>query len=289
VEMKTRTGLASLPAGAARAMQNSAGENRWLHRYAVLLAACTALLFITGTVVTGNEERPLYSLGRSHIWLGAAVTLMMAGLAIWLWRLNERPWLRHLALTALAASIVQALVGLETGPPPATVRIAHALLGQFFLSTVVAIAVFTSGSREKSPETVVNGPRLRFLAMATPAIVLFQVVLGTAFRHGVMGVGLHLFWALFVGVFLVPVMAAVFGTTQPEVRAAGIALSVLASVQILLGFALLTMQAVDADPVALIVAAMVHAAVGAFTLATAVAMAILVRRATLEPVASPAR
>ena len=55
-------------------------ENPWLHRYTVLVAACTALLFINGPVVSTSEERPLYSLGQTHAWLGVAVTILMAGL-----------------------------------------------------------------------------------------------------------------------------------------------------------------------------------------------------------------
>jgi hypothetical protein len=63
-------------------LNDSSVEDPWLHRYADLVAVCTALLFINGPAVSGNEARPLYSLGQSHMWLGAAVTILIAGLAV---------------------------------------------------------------------------------------------------------------------------------------------------------------------------------------------------------------
>src|SRR3984893_2535084 len=98
-------------------------ENPWLHRYAVLAAACTALLFITGSVVSTSEERPLYSLGQTHAWLGAAVTILMARLPIWLSRFKELGWLRRLGWAVWGENIVQDLVAFESAPLPVLVRI----------------------------------------------------------------------------------------------------------------------------------------------------------------------
>jgi heme A synthase len=198
----------------------------------------------------------------------------MAGLVIWLSRLRERTWLRGLAWAALGANIVQDLLGLETGSLPAPVRISHALLGQLFFSTTVAIAVFTSKGWSQTPKPIENASLLRFLALTTPTLVLLQVILGTELQHGVMGTLPHIFGALVVAVFLGPAMAV----QQPEVRPAAIALTVTATLQILLGFALLTMESLEMDPLAIIIATVAHAAMGAFTLAAAVVMAILICR-----------
>lgn len=262
-------------------------HNPALHRYAVLLAASTVLLFVTGTVVTSNEERPGYAIGQTHEWFGAAVTLLLAGLAIWLWRVHERVWLHRFVLIALGVNIVQDVMGIEADPLQASVRIFHALLAQLFFSATVAIAVFTSASWDCAPEPAGKAPQLRFLAMAAPVVVMLQIVLGTAFRHGVMGLGPHLLWALFVGIFLIPVIAAIFATGRPELRSAGVALGVIVAVQILLGFTVFTMQAVEADPTVLIVATSIHAAIGSFTLAATVTVAILVRRIVRPRSASP--
>ena len=268
-------------------MNDSSVEDPWLHRYAVLVAVCTAVLFINGPAVTSNEARPLYSLGRSHMWLGAAVSILIAGLAVWLSRSKEQTWLRRLAWIALSAIIVEVVLGLPTDPQPPSVRISHSLLGQLLFSTTVAIAVFTSRNRNQAPQPVENGSLLRSLAVATFAMVLLQVILGAVFRHGVTGILPHMLWALVVGLFLGLATAVILRTEIPELRPPGIALAVLASLQILLGFTLFTMQAIDADPFALIVATTVHATVGALTLAAAVVMAILVRR--VIPASEPVR
>src|SRR6266849_5043298 len=107
-------------------------ENPWVHRYAVLVTVCTALLFITGPVVTTNDQRPLYSLGQTHAWLGAAVTILVAGLVIWMSRMKDSAWLRQLVWAALGANVVQDLMALQPDPIPAPVKIAHALIGQVF-------------------------------------------------------------------------------------------------------------------------------------------------------------
>src|SRR6202795_1903687 len=172
-------------------------ENPWLHRYTVLVAACTALLFINGPVVTTSEERPLYTLGQSHGWLGLVVTILIVGLVLWLsrvkqpaWllrmaRAKQPAWLLRLAWAALGANIVQDLVALETGPVPAPVRIAHTVFALLLFSTTVAIAVFTSGSWNQIPKPGPDGSRARSLATTAGALVLLQGILGAAFRHGV--------------------------------------------------------------------------------------------------------
>lgn len=260
-------------------------ENPWLHRYAVLVAACSALLFITGPVVSTNEDRPLYALGQTHAWLGALVTILMAGLVIWMSRTKAPAWLQRLAWAALGANIVEDLVAFQSNPIPAPVRIAHTLIGQLFFSTTVVIAVFTSKNWTQSPKPIESAPRLRFLTTTTAVLVLLQVTLGAAFRHGVLEALPHILGALVVAVFLGPAMAVVFRTDHPALRSAGIALTMSACVQILLGFALLTMEAFDdIDPVVVIVATTAHVALGAFTLAAAIATAILARWVAAKPV-----
>lgn len=103
-----------------------------MRRYAIAVATCTALLFVTGPAVSSNEARPLYSLGQCHAWLGTLVGVLTAGLGVWLWRLKERAWLQRLVWVALGANIVEGLLGLVPEPIPAFVRISHSLLGQLF-------------------------------------------------------------------------------------------------------------------------------------------------------------
>jgi hypothetical protein len=264
-------------------------ENPWLHRYAVLVTGCTALLFITGPVVTPKEGRPLYPLGQTHAWLGALLTILVAGLAIWMSRVKEPAWLQRLVWAALAANLVEDLVALQSDPIPAAVRIAHTLIGQLLFATTVVIAVFTSKNWNQSPtpavQPVENAARLRLLTSMTAGLMLLQVTLGAAFHHRVIGSLPHILGALVVAVFLGPAMAVVFRTGYPALRSAGIALTMSACLLILLGFALLTMESFDEiDPVALIVATTAHVTLGACTLAAAIVTAILARWDAVKPV-----
>ena len=261
----------------------------WLHRYALLVAACTALLFVDGPAVTGNQNRPLYSLGQTHLWAGPVICILIAGLAIWLLCSKQPAWLRWLAGAALGANIAEALLGMvDTDPLPPWVRICHSLLAQLLFSTTVALAVFTSAGRNQTPEPARHGSLLRILATATPVLLLSQVALGTAFRHGVLGMGPHVIWALVLLVFLGLTLAGILSLENSRVHPAGIVLTVVASAQMILGFALYTMQAIDADPAAMIMATTAHATTGALTLASAVVLAILVRR-TIRGDANAAR
>ena len=257
-------------------------QNIWLHRYALIIAVLTALLFLSGTVVTTNEDRPFYAEGQSHVWFGVVAGSLLVGLILWLWRTKERAWLWRLAWLAGSIALVDGVVGASFDQPPAGVRILHSLLGQIFFSATIAIALMTSQAWQKRPEPIEKTGRLKFLAIATPAVVLLQVILGAAHRHGAMGLAMHLVWAMVVGLFLVPVMAIIFSIPEPRLRSAGIALSIVACSQILLGFGVFIMQSIDADPEALIVAASVHATIGALTLATTVVIALLVWRVSVQ-------
>src|SRR5271165_6506616 len=204
-----------------------------MHRYAILLAASTALLFVSGPAVSSNEERPLYSLGQTHMWLGALVGLLTAGLVIRLWRTKERAWLQRVAWAALGVYIVESLLGLMPDPMSAAVRIAHALLAQLFFSTTVAMAVFTSKEYNQSasrPQETGALPKLA--ASAAPAVVFSQVTLGIVFRHGIIGLAPHILGAFIVALSFLLVIAATRDAKQAEVRRAGVIFTVIAAVQI---------------------------------------------------------
>ena len=254
-------------------------DNPRLHRYAVLVAVCTFLLFINGPVVSTNEYRPLYSLGQSHAWLGAVVTILVTALVFWLSRLKVSARLRQMAWTALGASIVLDLVVFESSPLPAPLRIAHTLLGQLFFSTTVVIVIFTSKNWSRSTTPIEHARPLRIRATTTVALVLLQVSLGAAFRHGAIGALPHILGALVLAVFLGPAIAMILRTERREVRSAAIALTMTACLQILVGFALLTMESFDdIDPLVVIIVTTAHVALGSLTLAAAIATAIQIKK-----------
>src|SRR5579862_7394683 len=124
----------------------------WLHRFSILLAACTFLLFVTGAFVTSNEERPFYSLGQFHTMVARTVSILAAVLVIWMWREKIGSRLRTLAWIVLATVIVEAVLGTQAGSQSPPVIAAHAFLAQLLFSTTMAIALFTSGGWNRDPQ-----------------------------------------------------------------------------------------------------------------------------------------
>src|SRR3990167_4055149 len=100
-----------------------------MHRYAVLSSAAMFLLILAGSLVTSTDsglavpDWPL-SYGmlfppmvggifyeHGHRMIAGLVGLMIAILAVWLWRVEPRRWVRRLGVSALGAVVVQALLG----------------------------------------------------------------------------------------------------------------------------------------------------------------------------------
>lgn len=258
-------------------------DGPWLHRYSVVLAACSLLLVITGTSVSDNEERPLYFLGQGHVIAAAVVGVLTIGLVFWLSRVEKRAGLRRLGWIILAAVVIESLLGLPPAPLPPAVRVAHAFIAQLFFVATVAIAVLTSRGWKRSPAPADRAP-LHWLGMIAPVAVLAQVALGLAFRHGVMEVIPHLLGA-FVIVFLVLglTLPAIYRPEHSSLRPAAQVLLIVLSVQVFLGMALFTMASMDIDPLVTILLNVTHAAAGALTLAGTVVMSLLVRRAASAP------
>jgi hypothetical protein len=253
-------------------------QSPWLHRSAVLLAVAAFLLALTGATVTSNEERPLYSVGQFHLWLGGCVAFLTSGVALGM-RASQQPWLRRLGRIALAVVAGLTFLGFLPFPQAPVVRIAHAFLAQVFIVAATALAFATSSGWDTAPHKVEGSPVLLVLAKLTPVVVLAQVALGTLYRHGVLDVGLHLAGA-FVAAFLIMglTLPVIYRPEFSSLHFAAKTVLTIAAVQVFVGMALLTMRTMDLDPVAIIVVTMVHTATGALTLAATVMLAVLVFR-----------
>ncbi len=219
--------------------------NRWLHRFAWFLAASTLLLIVAGGMVTSTDsglavpDWPntygqfmftfpmkhmvggiLYEHG--HRLIASAVGFFTIILAVWLWRADERRWMRRLGVIALAAVIAQGVLGGITVLYflPAPVSVAHAGLAEIFFCLTAAIAVFTS-ARWRTPAAApvhgaanaapVNDTTLRRVAMATTALVYAQILIGATMRHT--GAGLA-----------IPDFPLAFGRLVPHVWNFGVAI-----------------------------------------------------------------
>jgi len=282
-------------------------SDQWLHRYAIALAVCTLFLVVAGASVTSKQaglsvpDWPL-SYGQvmpqmtggvffehGHRMVATFVGLLTIGLAIWLARAEQRAWMRKLGWTALGAVIVQGLLGGLTVKlllPPA-VSVSHACLAQLFFSTTVAIAIFTSQSWRRGAEIVEDygKPSLRSLAVVIPVLVLAQIALGAAFRHGAMTVLPHILGAMVVAAAILIVCAFVLHQfpEHRSLRPAAITLMAMTFAQVLLGIgAYYTRLDAAKNPVAMVVVTVAHVATGALTLASSVALAIQIRRNVRE-------
>ncbi len=286
-----------------------------LHRFAILLAACTLFLVMAGASVTSNEaglsvpDWPL-SYGKvmppmvggvfyehGHRMVATTVGLLTIVLAVWLWRVEDRSWMKKLGLAALGGVIVQGLFGGLTvllKLPPA-VSIVHACLAQLFFSTTVAIALFTSPGWRKGPEIAIDEatPPLRTLAVFAAATVFCQIALGAAYRHKVLGLVPHVVGALVVAgvVLAVAMMALEQFPRHRTIRQAALTLAAVTIVQIFLGIAAYMSRiytAESSEPTVWMVAFTVsHVAVGGLTMAASVVFAIQTRR-NLRPAEEPA-
>ena len=199
---------------------------RWLHRYAVLVAAATVLLIAAGGMVTSTDSglavpdwpntygQFMFSFPfekmvggifyeHGHRLIASTVGFLTIILAAWTWKVDRRPWVRWLGVAALAAVILQGVLGGLTVLflLPAPISIGHAGLAQLFLCSVVSLALFTSrGWLSATPR--VTDAVLRRLALTTTVAVYAQIMLGATMRHTEAGLAIPDFPLAFGG--LVP-------------------------------------------------------------------------------------
>lgn len=282
-----------------------------LYRWSLLLAFCTLLLVVAGGLVTSRDaglsvpDWPL-SYGKlmppmeggilyehGHRMVATTVGLLTIVSMIWLFRSEHRRWLRWLGAIALAAVIMQGVLGGLTVLLllPWWISTAHACLAQLFFATTVAIALFTSSWWLRGPAVVEELPKypIRDLSLAAPLCVLAQLALGAAARHKAIGSIYHIAAAPIVtGVILwISLRILLHYAENRELRLASISLLAITFCQVFLGIAAFMSRIATADavqPMPLMVTfTVLHVAVGALTMAASVTLAILVRRNAPAP------
>jgi len=182
-----------------------------LHRFALFTACATFCLVIAGGLVTstgsglavpdwplsyGQVMPPmvggiLYEHG--HRMVATFVGLLTTILALWVWRADGRRWVRILGVAALAAVILQGVLGgltvLYLLPTP--VSVAHATLAQSFFSVTVLLALVTSrGWRESEAAPLPVAARTRTFILGAACSVFLQLVLGAWMRHSDAGLAI---------------------------------------------------------------------------------------------------
>lgn len=185
-------------------------SRKWLHRFALLVVGATFVLIFIGGLVTSTDSGlsvPDWPTTYGHFMFSFPLSQMVGGilyehghrmvatvvgmltmiLAIWLWRVEPRAWVRRLGYAALVAVILQGILGGLTVLflLPTAISVAHGTLAQLFFCLTICLALFTSPEWLKSRERTddVQCPSLQTLTITTTALVLLQLILGAVMRH----------------------------------------------------------------------------------------------------------
>ncbi len=185
-------------------------NNPWFHRFAFALAMVTLALVCVGGLVTSHEAGMAvpdwpntfgYNMfffpiskwvggifyEHTHRLLASAVGFLTIILAVWLWIKEDRKWLRWFGVAALAAVILQGILGgLRVTWMKDELGIFHAALAQLFFALICAIALFSSRWWIEGPASVGQGisfSGMRKLAAAGTLLILAQLILGATMRH----------------------------------------------------------------------------------------------------------
>ena len=290
----------------------------WLHRYAKFVSAATVLLIVAGGLVTSTgsglsvPDWPtsygwnmftfpmkhmvggiLYEHG--HRLIASGVGFLTIGLAIWIWRVEPRRWMRTLGFMALGAVCLQGLLGGITVLffLPTAISTAHAGLAQIFFCLTIAIALFTSRSWSQPRYDPVDDRMLRRTAASTTMFIYLQILVGATMRHSDAGLAIPDFPLVFGG--LIPpewtpqiaihfahrmgalIVALAVGATvghvlyhharRSELRQPALALASLVLVQVTLGaFVIWSQKNIAINTT--------HVVVGALTLATSLVLTL---------------
>ena len=274
-----------------------------IFRYTAMLLLCALSLIVLGAWVTREVQpipglrAPLVStvqpaliwLEQAHIAMACVVGVLTLGLIGWLqWRIR-RPWPRLLGLAALLILGLEGWLGMQgvRSSLSPVIGFFHASLAPVLFSILVAIAadVFTRKDRIQ-PLKDPGRPPFRSLTVAVSLLALLQVLLGAAYRHGLLGVLTHILNALVITLMVLVVSIPVIREFpwHPSLRPAALGLAVVTGVQVSLGFGTFIVLLIGAgSSTTLSILSVAHGATGAITLAASVLLTILVWQNLCSP------
>lgn len=184
----------------------TAERTLWLQRFTWFTAAATLFLICSGGMVTSKgvglavPDWPttfgynmfLFPVSQwvggiffehTHRLIASTVGLLTIILAVWLWRVEPRRWVRNLGCVAVGAVILQGVLGgLRVTMLKDEIGIFHACLAQAFLGLLVFIALVTSEFWNRISARSGAG-RILWLAVLTVTLIYFQLGLGATMRH----------------------------------------------------------------------------------------------------------
>ncbi len=213
--------------------RRAGATSAWPHRLALVTAGATFLLILAGGLVTSTgaglavPDWPTtfgYTMftypwskmvggifyEHSHRLIGSVVGLLTLALAMSLWMVESRRWLRWLGVLVLALVILQGILGgLRVIWLADRLAIIHGALAQAFFALTVALVLFTSQEWRSQPwllDTSAVLPLLRLCGLTTGGIYL-QLILGALLTHAGIRLDAHLGLAGLLAI-LIPALAA---------------------------------------------------------------------------------
>ena len=184
-----------------------ATANPWPHRLAWALLLCVfPLIWMGGTVTTYDAGMAVpdwpttYSywfypvklwlavwdvfLEHGHRLLAQLAGLLAIALAVALWRLDDRRWMRWTGGAVLAGVILQGVLGgLRVLVDDRLLARVHGCTAPLFFGLCVAVAAWTSRAwrEHRGPDSQSAGRRLLRLAWLVTALIYLEIVLGAQF------------------------------------------------------------------------------------------------------------
>jgi cytochrome c oxidase assembly protein subunit 15 len=182
----------------------------WLHRFAWFTSIATLLLIWSGGLVTSKgvglavPDWPttfgynmfLFPISKwvggiffehTHRLIASTVGFLTIILAIWIWRIDGRRWVRNLGWAALGAVILQGVLGgLRVTLLKDEIGVFHALLAQAFLGILIVITLSTSKLWQRICVTDFAASTTRPLfriVISTTILIYLQLGLGATMRH----------------------------------------------------------------------------------------------------------
>ena len=116
-------------------------------------------------------------------------------LALWIWRVESRRWVRWVAFAAVMAVFAQALLGGITVLfyLPVAISTAHATLGQIFFCLTSSLAFFTRADWKWNETKLEDSstPTIQHLTTVTTGVILAQLILGAVTTSSFQGGNHH--------------------------------------------------------------------------------------------------